>query len=65
MHPLIHEQRVEYIRSTGHALEAQPNRVEIMDSLGLPYDRPAENIILWISGLKRCGTLLFGDGKEL
>ena len=46
MHPLINEQMVEYIRSTGHARDAQPDRVEIMDSLGLPYDRPAENIVI-------------------
>jgi len=46
MHPLIDEQMVEYIRTTGHALEAQPNRMEIMASLGLPYDRPAENIVI-------------------
>jgi hypothetical protein len=46
MHPLINEQMVEHIRSTGHALEDQPNRVEIMKSLGLPYDRPARNVVI-------------------
>jgi hypothetical protein len=46
MHPLINGQMVEYIRSTGPALEAQPNRVEIMASMELPYDRPAENVII-------------------
>jgi hypothetical protein len=46
MHPLINEQMIEHIRSTGHALEDQPNRVEIMNSLGLPYDRPAENVVI-------------------
>lgn len=46
MHPLINKEMVEHIRRTGHALEDQPNRIEIMDSLGLPYDRPAENIVI-------------------
>ena len=46
MHPLLNAQMVEHIRSTGHALEDQPDRVEIMDSLGLPYDRPAENVVI-------------------
>jgi hypothetical protein len=46
MHTLINRQMVEHIRATGHALEDQPNRAEIMDSLGLPYDRPAENIVI-------------------
>jgi hypothetical protein len=46
MHPLINEQMVEDIRSTGHALEDQPNRVEILASLGLPCDQPAENIVI-------------------
>ena len=46
MHALIDEQMIEHIRTTGHALEDQPDRVEIMDSLGLPYDRPAENVVI-------------------
>jgi len=46
MHPLINEQMVEHIRTTGHALEDQPDRVAVMESLGLPYDRPAENVII-------------------
>jgi len=46
MHTLIDQQMVEHIRATGHALEDQPNRVEIMDSLSLPYDRPARNVVI-------------------
>lgn len=46
MHALINEQMVERIRSNGHALEDQPDRAEIMNSLGLPHDQPAENIVI-------------------
>ena len=46
MSSLINDQMVELIRSTGNAIEDMPNRVEIMDSLNLPYDRPAENVII-------------------
>jgi hypothetical protein len=46
MHPLINEQMVEQIRSTGHALEDQPDRVEILASMGLPYDRPSKNVVI-------------------
>ena len=46
MHTLINQPMVEHIRATGHPLENQPNRIEIMDSLGLPYDRPAENVVI-------------------
>ena len=46
MHPLISKEMVEHIRLTGHALEDQPDRVEVMESLGLPYDRPAENVVI-------------------
>jgi hypothetical protein len=46
MHPLISKEMVEHIRLTGHALEDQPDRVEIMESLGLPYDRQAKNVVI-------------------
>lgn len=46
MHTLIDQQMVEHIRTTGCALEDQPNRTEIMDSLGLPYDRLAPNVVI-------------------
>jgi len=72
MHPLINEQMVEHIRSTGHALEDQPNRVEIMDSLGLPYDRPAENVVimgcqnlkLMPSGIRKFSRVLERGGMD-
>jgi hypothetical protein len=35
MHPLINEEMLEYIRTTGQAFEARPNRVEIMASLNM------------------------------
>ena len=46
MHPLVDEKMVELIRTTGNAKEAVPDRVERMEALGLPYDRPAENVVI-------------------
>jgi hypothetical protein len=46
MNSLINETMVELIRTTGNAVENFPNRMEVMESLGLPYDRRAENVII-------------------
>ena len=46
MHALIDEQMVERIRFQGHVLEDQHDRTEAMNLLNLPYDRPAENIVI-------------------
>jgi hypothetical protein len=46
MHPLIDEKMVERIRTTGHAVVDVPNRTDILDSLGLPWDRPAQNVVI-------------------
>jgi hypothetical protein len=46
MTSLINDQMVELIRSTGNAIKNVPDRVEIMESLNLPYDRRAENVII-------------------
>jgi Fe-S oxidoreductase len=54
MHPLIDQRAVDHIRSTGNGLEGLPDRRAVLDDKGLPYDRPAENVI--ISG---CQILAF------
>jgi len=46
MHPLINEGTVELIRSTGNGLEGLPDRKTVLAEKGLPYDRPAENVII-------------------
>jgi hypothetical protein len=46
MNPLIDENMVETIRSTGNAYESMPDRAEVMERYGLPYDREAENVIV-------------------
>ena len=46
MNPLINQKMVELIRTTGNFAEDMPDRVKVMESLGLPYDRPAENVII-------------------
>ena len=46
MHPLIDENMVESIRSTGNAYAPMPDRAEVMDRYGLPCDRRAENVIV-------------------
>ena len=46
MHPLIDEKMVELIRTTGNATADCPDRLAFMESTGLPYDRPAENVII-------------------
>jgi Fe-S oxidoreductase len=46
MHPLIDEQAVERIRTTGNGLEGLPDRKTLLEERGLPYDRQAENVIV-------------------
>ena len=46
MHPLIDGKMVETIRTTGKTNELLPDRIEILEKHGLPYDRPAENAII-------------------
>ncbi len=46
MHPLIDQKTVERIRSTGNGLEGLPDRRAVLEEYGLPYDRPAENVII-------------------
>ena len=46
MHPLINTKMVERIRAKGEAGEKLPDRVGILREYGLPFDRPAENVIL-------------------
>lgn len=46
MHKLIDEKMVELIRSTGKTFADLPDRIPAMEALNLPYDRPAENVII-------------------
>ena len=46
MHPLINERIVETIRTTGNTDASLPNRIETMAAMGLPFDRPAENVVI-------------------
>ncbi len=46
MHPLIDPEAVERIRSTGNGLPNLPDRRSVLEENGLPYDRPAENVII-------------------
>lgn len=46
MHPLIDAKMVETIRTLGHTYENLPNRVETMKAMNLPFDRPAENVVI-------------------
>ncbi len=46
MHPLIDPKAVELIRATGNGLENLPDRKSVLEEKNLPYDRPAENVII-------------------
>lgn len=46
MHPLIDPGIVESIRETGGAYRDLPDRVRILEGHGLPYDRPADTVII-------------------
>lgn len=55
MHPLIDQAMVNTIRTTGNASEALPGRIPILEAHHLPYDRPAENVV--ISGCQILPTM--------
>ena len=46
MHPLIDTKMVETIRTLGHTFDNLPNRIETMKAMNLPFDRPAENVVI-------------------
>jgi hypothetical protein len=46
MNTLISAEMVERIRTTGNAIADVPDRITIMESLQLPYDRQAENVVI-------------------
>lgn len=46
MHELINSQIVECIRKTGKTSPELPDRIPILNKYGLPYDRPAENVLI-------------------
>ncbi len=46
MHPLVDRDTVETIRKTGNMSVDLPDRVEILKAHNLPFDRPAENVII-------------------
>ena len=46
MHSLIDANTVETIRTTGNSSDNLPNRMEVMETHNLPYDREAENTII-------------------
>jgi hypothetical protein len=46
MHSLIDANTVETIRKTGNTDDNLPNRIEVMETHNLPYDRKAENVII-------------------
>lgn len=46
MHPLIDEMIVASIRKTGNADPSMTARIELLKQWGLPYDRPAENVVI-------------------
>ena len=46
MHPLIDTKMVDTIRTLGHTFENLPDRIETMKAMKLPFDRPAENVVI-------------------
>ena len=46
MHSLIDEQMVDAIRTSGKGYLTLPDRVNVLEELGLPYDQPAENVVI-------------------
>lgn len=46
MHPLIDPRIVDSIRETGGTSRDLPDRVKILEGQGLPYDRPADTVII-------------------
>jgi Fe-S oxidoreductase len=46
MNSLINAEMVERIRATGNPAADLPDRIKIMETLGLPFDRRAENVVI-------------------
>ena len=46
MHSLIDINTVETIRKAGNTNDNLPNRMEVMETHNLPYDRKAENVVI-------------------
>jgi hypothetical protein len=46
MHPLVDTKMVDTIRAIGHTDANLPDRIETMRAMNLPFDRPAENVII-------------------
>ncbi|MBW2053184.1 MAG: hypothetical protein JRI85_13215 [Deltaproteobacteria bacterium] len=46
MHELIDKDMVDTIRTTGKTNKSLPDRIDVLEEYGLPYDRQAENIII-------------------
>jgi len=55
MHKLIDESVVEYIRTTGKTNPELADRIPILEQHNLPYDQPAENVL--VSGCQILPTL--------
>ena len=55
MNSLIDSNMVETIRATGNTSENLPDRVTVMETYDLPYDRQAENVI--ITGCQILGAM--------
>ncbi len=46
MHSLIDPSMVDTIRTTGKAIHNLPDRIPILEAHNLPFDRPAENVVI-------------------
>lgn len=46
MHELIDKNVVECIRTTGKTNHELPDRIPILEQHSLPYDQPAENVLV-------------------
>ena len=55
MHPLLDGTIVEAIRTTGKTNTSLPDRIDVLEEYRLPYDQPAENVI--ISGCQILSSL--------
>jgi hypothetical protein len=55
MHSLISAETVETIRSTGNTSKNLPDRIEVLTSYQLPYDRKADNVV--VTGCQILGFL--------
>jgi hypothetical protein len=55
MHSLIDSRTVDLIRTTGNTNPNLPDRAQVLESLHLPYDQPADQVI--ITGCQNLGVL--------